>query len=567
MDKLHKRNSLLGKLIFPVIIVATLLVVGSYFYTISQLREHAIIDATSSAERTAQQFKTLRGYYTKNVIAKVIQYSNLTPSFDHKTVDESVPLPATMIHELSEQLQKAGTQIKLFSPYPFPNRSGRKLNQFERQAWDFLQKRPTGVFTQVEESAGKTLVKVGIPDTMQAQACIDCHNNHPNTPRAGWKLNDLRGVLEVEVDITTALTNANKFSTIFGLVLLGGFSLLIFSLAFIFRNKLVKRLESLKAAIYEVAKGNGDLTLRLSDTKRDEIGAVTLEFNQFMDELQELIISIIDNTRMIADISRDTSDKTGNNLQGLLQQSQDIKSMEHELSRLLKAISEVASNTQVASSETRNTQDITNQGKQTVDITVNNIHNMSASIDSAAQVIDKLAGDSEKITSVLEVIKGIADQTNLLALNAAIEAARAGEQGRGFAVVADEVRQLAGRTQQSVNDINEMIDQLQQAISNAVNAIKDGRELAEQSVLRAADAGSALEQITGSIEKITDMNAGIANSAEHQHKTTEALVERIVSINRSTSQVVEQSQSIASDTNEVTDKTGALFQRVSRLKV
>jgi methyl-accepting chemotaxis protein len=171
------------------------------------------------------------------------------------------------------------------------------------------------------------------------------------------------------------------------------------------------------------------------------------------------------------------------------------------------------------------------QGRGVVESTMKSIEGLSAEINSAASVIGELEKESENIGSVLDVIKGIAEQTNLLALNAAIEAARAGEQGRGFAVVADEVRNLASKTQQSTQEIETMIDRLQSGTGSAVQVMMDSQSRAEDSVNQAANAGISLEAITNAVSQIKDMNTHIAVAAEEQSSVAEEINRNIVNIN------------------------------------
>ncbi|WP_371921719.1 MULTISPECIES: methyl-accepting chemotaxis protein [Pseudomonas] len=170
------------------------------------------------------------------------------------------------------------------------------------------------------------------------------------------------------------------------------------------------------------------------------------------------------------------------------------------------------------------------QGERVMQATIQSITGMRGEIDSTAEVIRRLENDSGRISKVLEVIRGIAEQTNLLALNAAIEAARAGEQGRGFAVVADEVRTLAQRTAESTAEIHQIIDTVQTGAVNAVRAIESGQSRSEQSVTQVTEAGAMLQRITGAVEAIRDMNRQIATAAEEQTSVAEDISRNLTEI-------------------------------------
>ena len=203
----HIKNSLLLRLtVFTVLILGVgTAAVGIWIPNL--IKQNAIADATAAAQETVNQYKTLRKYYVQNVIKKVVGKSDVKASFNHKGVDKTVPLPATMIHDMSALLQEEGTSIKLYSAYPFPNRSTRKLDQFSNEAWDYLQKNPDSVYVKEFSNNGTNSVRVAIADKMVADACVNCHNSHPDTPKVGWKLGDVRGVLEVDTLIDGQLAN------------------------------------------------------------------------------------------------------------------------------------------------------------------------------------------------------------------------------------------------------------------------------------------------------------------------------------------------------------------------
>lgn len=166
------------------------------------LKSNTIAEATLAAEETVAQFKTLRKYYVENVISKVIGKSDVRASADHAGAERTIPLPATLIHDMSERLEGRGTSLKLYSGFPFPNRSDRVLDDFGKNAWEFLNANPDDVFTSEVEQNGRNILRVAIADRMVAQACVACHNSHPQTPKTGWKVGDVRGVLEVDIDIS-----------------------------------------------------------------------------------------------------------------------------------------------------------------------------------------------------------------------------------------------------------------------------------------------------------------------------------------------------------------------------
>ncbi|WP_332855414.1 response regulator [Duganella sp. S19_KUP01_CR8] len=184
------------------------------------IQRNAEQEAVVAGQETVRQFQLLRKYYTDNVVSKVMANSQLRVSFDHLARPDTVPLPATMILDLSALLKESGTSLRLYSPYPFPNRRDRVVDQFGEDAWNFLQASPEKVYTRVETVGGKTVVRVAMADRMVAQACVNCHNSLPGSPRTNWKLGDVRGVLEVDSSRQLASGQAIVYQVLAGLALM-----------------------------------------------------------------------------------------------------------------------------------------------------------------------------------------------------------------------------------------------------------------------------------------------------------------------------------------------------------
>jgi PAS domain S-box-containing protein len=200
------------KFIAPVVllIICSMTLLG--WTIMSFVQQEAEREAILSAQITASQYKILREYYTKNVIEKVLLNTDLNVSENHASDPNTIPLPATMIHDLSQQIKQEGIELKLYSNYPFPNRISRELDNFEKQAWIEISANPENIFTRTETIEGIRTVRVGIADIMNAETCVSCHNTHLNTPKNDWKLGDVRGVLEVNVPIENHLAMAQTFS-------------------------------------------------------------------------------------------------------------------------------------------------------------------------------------------------------------------------------------------------------------------------------------------------------------------------------------------------------------------
>lgn len=301
---------------------------------------------------------------------------------------------------------------------------------------------------------------------------------------------------------------------------------------------LLQPLRALHESLKEINGGEGDLTKRLAITSDDEFGHVSGEFNKFIDYLQRLIGEVKSQSRHI----RENTDKTA---ASSVASSQQLYTQLNELDQLATAMHEmsatahdVADNAQTAASRANQADAAAKEGEVIVDRTTTSIAELTLKMGDVVTTINDLVKYSDNIESILTVITDIADQTNLLALNAAIEAARAGEQGRGFAVVADEVRTLASKTQESTEQIQKMIQQLQTGVRGAEKVILESRESANATQQIADQAKQSLEAIRLSINEINDMTVQIAAAAEEQSATSNE-------INRNTTNIRDISQSVS----------------------
>ncbi len=299
----------------------------------------------------------------------------------------------------------------------------------------------------------------------------------------------------------------------------------------------------------------------------DEFGEIQLALKMQHSQINAIIGRLSDTTRILGDVAGVTASTSAEANQGVSAQKSEITQVATAMTEMTATVQEIARNASVAAESTKSGMDETTAGRQVVDETIESINALAKEVQRSADVIQNLSEYSANIGDILGVIKGIADQTNLLALNAAIEAARAGEQGRGFAVVADEVRTLAGRTQKSTLEIEEMIERLQVGSRDAVHVMENSRERAEQSVELAAKAGDALETITGAINTITDMNHQIATASEEQSVVAEEINQNIVNISEvadRTSQGVQQSVDATAEMVRATQRLDALVSQFAR---
>jgi methyl-accepting chemotaxis protein len=328
-------------------------------------------------------------------------------------------------------------------------------------------------------------------------------------------------------------------------------TLVLFATAFPIVSNLRKSIVDVVASLKDIAQEDGDLTVRISTNNKDEIGDLVYWFNQFIEKLQGVVRDIGNSSKPLANLADNLNQVSGNARQTIAAQQMsaaDAKAAVDNMTQSVGAVAQSASEAAAAASEASTAAD---DGQRVVNQTVNSIQSLAARVDETAVVIRKLEEDSNQVGVVLDVIKGIAEQTNLLALNAAIEAARAGEQGRGFAVVADEVRTLASRTQQSTEEIQSTIEQLQNAARSAVTVMAKGTEQATVSVDEANKAGSSLIAITETIARITQMNDQIANSTGEQQAVADTISANVDDINSRTEDTASSSEQLTHVSDEL----------------
>ncbi|MBD3670747.1 MAG: methyl-accepting chemotaxis protein, partial [Gammaproteobacteria bacterium] len=301
----------------------------------------------------------------------------------------------------------------------------------------------------------------------------------------------------LEAQINGGLENALVYLAIF---LLASLSLGAFVFTLVSRA-ITRPLFEMQRLMLRIADEN-DVTIRMPIRRRDEVGDTSQAINVMLERFSMFIRQVMGSSQRLlgeVDTMANVSKDTRNSMEGQRSETEMVAASMNEMSATVKT---VADNAESAASAATQAQGEASEGKSVVDHTINSIHTLAEEVQKAADVIHRLETDSENIGMVVDVIRDIAEQTNLLALNAAIEAARAGEQGRGFAVVADEVRTLASRTQESTQEIQAMIERLQEAAGEAVGVMEDSRREADSSVEQAAKAGESLQSIISAVSTI-----------------------------------------------------------------
>ncbi|MFQ1596018.1 methyl-accepting chemotaxis protein [Aeromonas veronii] len=331
-------------------------------------------------------------------------------------------------------------------------------------------------------------------------------------------------------------------------------------------NRVTKPLADAVLALNDIANGDGDLTQRLRVQSQDEIGQLATAFNRFVERIQSVVSQVGDTSNHLfsaVEKLHHLSEHYDHQMQGHSRETDQVVTAVTEMSSTAQEVAASASNAASATSDAARESDA---ARGVVGGAINSINRLVGEVHTASGVIEQLAQETAKIGSVVEVIRGIAEQTNLLALNAAIEAARAGEQGRGFAVVADEVRSLAGRTQQSTKEINEMLQRLQGGVKQAVDVMQASEERSQETVQEASHIASSLDSMVMAVSTINDMNIQIATAAEEQHAVSEEINKNLVAIQQIVSELTDAAVESNSTTRDLASTGDKLRKLVSQFR-
>ncbi len=538
----------------------------------SEIAKNQILLSEAVREKTIQTWK--QGVFSPELLREIAK--NNTGQERIEKIVSTVPI-ATAWNTLRAKAKEGNYRFKV--PRIGARNPKNEADAVERQALQFFQKNPDKLnYSIVDEEKDELRFFRSVKLEKQ---CEVCHGD-PATSQQLWHRNDgrdilgfpmenkragdLHGAFEIIRPLEPAYAQLNNHLWAAAGLTFIAILILCISGYLAIAKIIVNPLTDLALKLQDISGGGGDLTSRLKVKGKTELAWVAASFNGFVKKIAKTIDEI-----------RLTSDKLGQHAQnlaaiaqqtesGVSQQKSETTLVATAMEQMTATAQEVAKNAVNATDAVSCADEEATCSKNIVTEVVSSINSLAAEVENAASVIHQLDSDSESIGEVLSVIQGIAEQTNLLALNAAIEAARAGEQGRGFAVVADEVRTLASRTQKSTQEIQTTIERLQARAREAVKVMENGKQQAAISVEKAASSGEALVNINSKIEIVQDMNTQIASAAEEQTAVAEEINRNIHSISKVSEQTSNGMQKTASSSHELLELADQLKQTVNQFK-
>ncbi len=531
------------------IMMAALVAIGMGLTVLYQQEENKMdVMLTGRAQVLTQQIQIGRAYIASNYVAKLKKMkagADIQILKEHAGNADAIPIPATAVREMGEEAAKGGMySARLVSQNPM-NPGNSPKDNFENEAIRAIMGGAES-YARRDEVNGVPTFRRAMVDKATTAACISCHSSN--------QIGDTLGMLSISLPMGPAIALSSKSMWQTGGLMVGVVVLIMLVTYLLLRSIVLQPLAKMSDISRDIAKGEGDLTKRVPAEGSDEIAHMGQYFNEFIEKLQLMIKKVAHVTDKVASASVElsaTAEEISKGTDTLTSRASQTAAAVEEMNA---TVGQVAQNSGKAASLAQDTVKTAQEGGTVVSSTISGMQQLSEAVSNSATIISDLGKSSDQIGEIVRTIEDIADQTNLLALNAAIEAARAGEQGRGFAVVADEVRKLAERTTKATKEIGDMIRQIQQDTRGAVDSMQQGTQKVTAGVDLVNKTGEALSQIVRMVSESADMIRQIAVASEEQSVATQQIasdIENVAKVTKEPSSGAHESAKASQDLSQL----------------
>ncbi len=559
------KNSIQFQLIFPIIILGVVFSVIFAWWVPNAVKENVIEQAVMSAKQTTQQYKVLRSYYVQNIVSPIKQQNTLKFGIHHANNPDTLPLPATMIFDLSQLLEKEGVYISLYSQYPFPNRQNRVLDDYQQAAWQRLQN-PDEVMTRIEQdSQGRQMIRVAVADTMSAQGCVNCHNSHKDSPKTDWKLGQTRGVLEVKQDITSELENGIVLGRLVALSVLLMMILVVVVLYVTYQRKVAKKLNKAVEVAQNMAKG--EFETAVSSEGKDEVSLFLHNLNITQTSVGHTINECISVMQKIAKGQFDA--RVNTEVFGKLAELKEgINSSADEMSRTMQALKSIMNRMRDGefTSQQQQALEVKGEFKHIMDSALEAMACIHTAITDISGVMDRVQkgefshrvtvdarGDLAHLKSFINHSMEELEQA-ISEINRVVSAQAKGDltqkiQGE-FQGELGELKTAINHMAEKLNEIVCEVLRSSQAILNISTQVASGNQDLNS---RTNEQAATLESTSSSMEEMTTTVSQNSESSHEAHQLVEEVIEKADASVQVVNQTMDSMDAISESSQKISE--------------